>query len=1180
MSCGRHLQNLAKLTHIRKNLEYLLPVRNADGTYSWSVGNGNSFVRSTTYNYDKYVRFNYVVNLGGANQLMPIDFGVSTWKGITFDPINPVSGFYYYGNYFPIRNINVVSDVYAGLFGYTYRSHIYDVRLVNPSVKSYMPLEVSKSYEMGVGALIGTDRESSAITNCQVYLETDGSTDDLDCRVTGNGYVGGLIGFCEDEDLRQCSASCYVGDEATPYVGGLVGAVTGDSNIKRCYAAGILAGQYVGGILGAYIPDTDYSGDSFTLESCYAAGNITYAGKESGGLIGYSESEQPGYEKAAVRAHKNYCVIIYGRKNSDGNYYWPTSAPIYGTFNGDNLMWVYADMDIVASDADDTDGFRVLLAASYDYNNYNFYIPQKDIEYAHSGIFQNSEFMKTVTDFVENYGNADTITEAQIQPLLDEVVKNKRLQVLSQLRVVLQDLYEQVVEKGNLKDPFDPSKNILIDFDFDNTPNNTKAEYDADHCQVASHSPKADDTRRTTSLPDVIASILGSDTKEKSVYWFITQLENMLNGSTVTVEDVNYSMNGAKGQDFDALFEKFASYFFQDNNQVVWKKDSEGHDTNEADKYYWPANEKGQNRGSLAMAFYDVRRYFEAESYYTRSDVYHSDGRLRTENGYAIAPNGDLTLYGTVLRRRFNTDDYKSNFDGSSEHYLLDESGMPVVKHEGDNGYYIMDNFLDVIQDYCLSMLYSVAHYDPDADWQNKYIAADVADKLWNNSNYEYAKDVLKHSKRYISDITGMTEEIHSGTLNEDINGQTILDSITKIFGVDVKAASGESEATAGSIEDKAMFKALFDELSKTDGTFNSIRFQKICDDLIAQLNKLYKYFDKAKDYYSGDYYDTNNNKLPKNSDARDHMGSLRDEVSSLITYVDRVSRLSRYGGIEDPLLSLLDAIEYSKEDSAYDLAAAIKEYVGRINYAALYDSGYPIYDPNVLGRLRDLTMDTTDWGGDGAFDSGDWYGYTDWSTYKYGEGGNYNSNLVLKVFPYHENGEYTKVYPFPMIVAAKTQSTDTRVTPMLYHYGDWLTPDLWAYNTSVTEALRLISDELDRIDAFLTRENKDTSGQYAGDLRTFENAVKQCRKDVDDVLADSTMTDSKAKDKLTTIRNTINGWLATNGQIAKVKDGLEKAKNSGSNSKKKTAATLLAGITDYEEELKAIVAYIDRILT
>lgn len=1197
VSCGRHLQNIGRMTKIRGNLQYLLPTSTWNGSeytdYKYGIGNAYSYVQSSEVKYAKYVVLDNVNNdILGAIQLMPINFANAEWKDILFDPLGTVEGFIYYGNYYPIYNLKVHTDLYAGMFSYTYRNKIYDVRLVNPSVRSDMPLEVSRYYEMGVGALIGTDRASSEIYNCQVYLDQKAiqAKETEKPRVCGNGYVGGLIGFCEDEDLRQCSASVYVGnsnpEEYSPYVGGLVGGVTGDSDIKRCYTAGILRGQYVGGIVGAYIPDTDYSGDELEIESCYTAGNIESATVNAAGLIGYTRSEQRGYEKAAIRAASNYCVVIYGEDVSEDKtgtaYQWkatlknytkdtttgeytvtdvldtegkPISTPIYGTFEGDNFVWMYADGELIAEKSAYTDNYRVLAGAYYSEENYNYYVAQKDINYSHSSLWQNSIDGNSLVDLIKNFAETNTLTKDSISTLQTQIKDHKYFQVLEEVRAELISLYNEVYD---FKNPAN-GENILIDFDFTKNPNDAS---DDNKTWVDSHGSLTDKDRNTL-LTTAVTTMIGdpSNPAENTALWYLDKLETLLKDKTASVEvsntannaKITYTYNGTDGKNgFDELLRRFAVNFFAG----AYDSSKKGKDGG----YYWPYSATETRRGALENAFYDVRQYFEEESYFELSTFYDSDAELRSqfsieqgEDGFwNVYENKELIVEKFCFDKDYNLVDengkkvdgetlqkiyYKFNSDGSVKEsrklqdgykiedgrlwkqqedgswkvlnadfpfnvdkYLLDDDDNIQIKTQGSDEFYIIEGFKDRLDENILEMLYSL-HHNQDSDWQLKYFLGDTSkdifgeiNRLWKDSdgNEGYARSVVNQAEDYLKYIEKV--DIESGSLGYNVTGDLIKSLINEIFGGDF----GQSRKNRTEALKNGLFGQIMEYMS-TD--YNKVTLRKMYDYLYDRLNLLYKYFDKAKDYFE------ENDKDGKNSSGYKHMKDLRSTVSSLMSSVDTYSKLSFVGGVDEFLDYLSDILELSNgkvtgnvqlkfydgymynkypENTSVSGSATvtlnvkdeIDKYMDFIKHSYLYDSGHPLYNEignGPLQQLRDFTMDTTDWGDTGTFDHDDWYGYADWGKYQYGKGDDFNKTYFTRVFPYHEKGNYTAVYPFPMVIAIEVEGTDNKVTPMLHHYGDWLTPDLWApspesaatvstlsaLDTGITGASDYISNEI-----------------------------------------------------------------------------------------------------------------------
>ncbi len=121
-----------------------------------------------------------------------------------------------------------------------------------------------------VGGLIGYQFNSSTATNCCI----SGS-------VTGAGMVvGGLIGYqYGSTDNACCSAGSVTGVD---YVGGLIGSQIFSSTATNSYSIDAVTGvDYVGGFIGYQY--------SSAATDCYSSGSVTGTGSGVGGLIGTQE---------------------------------------------------------------------------------------------------------------------------------------------------------------------------------------------------------------------------------------------------------------------------------------------------------------------------------------------------------------------------------------------------------------------------------------------------------------------------------------------------------------------------------------------------------------------------------------------------------------------------------------------------------------------------------------------------------------------------------------------------------------------------------------------------------------------------------------------------------------------------------------------------------------------------
>lgn len=190
------------------------------------------------------------------------------------------------GNFKKIINLNLGTaqnpndDLYeAGLFGNVYGAYISKVYMEDLAIFSSADNAV-------LGGLIGY-AEDCEITNCS-------ATGTISSDEEGNA-IGGLIGYCEDSTVTDCSASVDVTGGCYTYIGGLLGYCS-ENGIYESYATGNVAGSIVraGGLIGMSIDSAAYNN--------YASGDVT-GGEESvvGGLIGFSA----------------YTAVSFGYWNSD-----------------------------------------------------------------------------------------------------------------------------------------------------------------------------------------------------------------------------------------------------------------------------------------------------------------------------------------------------------------------------------------------------------------------------------------------------------------------------------------------------------------------------------------------------------------------------------------------------------------------------------------------------------------------------------------------------------------------------------------------------------------------------------------------------------------------------------------------------------------------------------------------
>jgi len=193
------------------------------------------------------------------------------------------------GNNFAISDlfIDLSSEDNVGLFGYVDGASITNLGIIN--------LNISGNDYVGglVGYAIEVDIDTCYTTGFvnSVWGDVGGLVGDIDlgsinnsyssALVTGDTLVGGLIGMTWDSSI-VVQNSYTTGDvTGTSFVGGLIGEAYGD--ILNCTANGTITGvEFVGGLLGAL--------DDNLFDS-YATGDVTGGvGQSTGGLVGQSYS--------------------------------------------------------------------------------------------------------------------------------------------------------------------------------------------------------------------------------------------------------------------------------------------------------------------------------------------------------------------------------------------------------------------------------------------------------------------------------------------------------------------------------------------------------------------------------------------------------------------------------------------------------------------------------------------------------------------------------------------------------------------------------------------------------------------------------------------------------------------------------------------------------------------------
>ncbi len=1164
IACGRHLQNLNNLTELRPNLESYLPeVTEKDGNYTYgdhnygmahAYTNGTSDGDPTVSSDDideKYDRKGYVKRIEKAKQINAIDFDNDGWKEkgqqILFTPVNLPKDFYYYGNYLTISHLKVDAPFYAGLFGYVYHVRLYDILLVNPSVKSQMTAHFSELYEMGVGALIGTSRDSSHINNCQVYMtQENGKYDPEKYRVTGECYVGGLIGFCEDEHIENCSASVYTGyqkdakredgsDISSRYVGGLIGCITGDSKLENCYAAGNLSGEYVGGLVGFIKEDSDPSGDDYRIESCYTAGHIEYATVEAAGILGRIY-ELAGNAKGAVSVYGNYCVVIYGTESGKTavgtpNYRWDCktkdgeTVPIYGTFKGDGFEWIstddmgFSDVYLTGRYGDDT----FFAGAVFKNDNKNYYIAQKGIYYSNSPYFTalNDEVEDLLTKIQGDATSKNLSTD--IANAKDKVFWLKKLETLEELKRMMEEIiYEVDNETGKDAEgiPYNEggygdyeTKEIEVDGKKVTVEDTEKSKYTKDLYLVTKRAKieQDEDTSEGTVKLTVVQAIHAIYNKKYPVTENGVTTEKTLDelnygGSDSQFQDTNKYLNG------DYSFMGFYNALKEAYNDLIDEKTDNDDAAKEKIKFLI-GEDDGTNGGE--------NRFYDSSFFYR-------------------------TFYNRMLYRLFNkAKDYY-------QYGKTDNNGELIYRHFRSD--LVEERFRETLCDLAMSN--------------------DGRDALLDQAKYDALDKVIKGLEDYKKIIA-----IWEKTDDKDSEGNPI----THPMKGEAQTAKNDVKAAITAVT------ALRDGIKTCDVCSSELEtLITAAEDALETLSKLFdshKSSNQEKDPGDWDAVDT--------SGKKGDMRKLRDTIDYTYQKTVALCRATANSGVENALDELTVKLKETGADQKTlvdEFAKNIKTYLGdRWNNR---DSGHNIENSEQLRNAARGYVNGIDTGKDEDRDGhlGFMYDYGNDHTNSKGVDENPYTNsknpvadnsyvdkdnkIYNNVFPYHESA-YTHYYPFPFVFGLEVEGDDIPTTYVLFHYGDWLTEDLWADEESIKVTNMLYEAYTDvknaeQVMAELEKnKEKITTENTKDEITTLYNAVKTCVESVEKALA---ATDQK--DALKSIGETIQGWIATGGDFEKISEAFKKEQDK---------ETELTEIKNKFEELKTtltnLVSEIDAVV-
>lgn len=240
-------------------------------------------------------------------------------------------------------------------------------------------------------------------------------------------------------------------------------------------------------------------------------------------------------------------------------------------------------------------------------------------------------------------------------------------------------------------------------------------------------------------------------------------------------------------------------------------------------------------------------------------------------------------------------------------------------------------------------------------------------------------------------------------------------------------------------------------------------------------------------------------------SSSKYGMRTLRDALED---YSARGSIMKAGAELNAGIEGELDRIEYLCKLSGYatldyqinDCISDIETMLG-IEWEG-HDSGHRIYSAYELRQIRNSHTSS---GGFDAINHDFVYDYDSLSDYKEKYGGyvDEDNGIYNNVFPYTEN-QFTHYYPFLFVEGLEVQGASA-ATDILFHYGDWLTDNLWADDPATTGTSgeghkyhcgNSAADKLNEIQSLLQKlkEISEESSSYWTDngMKNYKSQINQ----------------------------------------------------------------------------------------
>ncbi len=321
-------------------------------------------------------------------------------------------------------DVQKVDYSFTGLFGYI-NTAIDNLHVVNPTV---VGAEFTEGNNPATGALVGAAGSNAKFTNCSTYLTENFTAE----NITGNGAVGGLVGYAKSADTTNATFSmCFAAvnvsgtmrSNADKYfgytngVGGLIGC-SQLTNFEKCYASGQVTATNckrdssasdktlgTSSLFGSTVTlgnngKSSWGAGGFvgtshgtTYTNCFATGDVETA-SVGGGFVGFMNIDAPtatGSQYTVFKSCYSVGSIVNGSSSYEnfsgaigyvngvpsvsGSYatndYYRLYAPYYsntGSAPGSNAYYIFKDTYFL-SNADDNSTNSEYCAQPQAYNN-------------------------------------------------------------------------------------------------------------------------------------------------------------------------------------------------------------------------------------------------------------------------------------------------------------------------------------------------------------------------------------------------------------------------------------------------------------------------------------------------------------------------------------------------------------------------------------------------------------------------------------------------------------------------------------------------------------------------------------------------------------------------------------------------------------------------------------------